>query len=361
MTARLVLKFSLAIPALALMSACGGGGGNPPLQDTTLLSGPLGLINPGPFGNTLTGLVQSTTAAQTGTTTGTTTGTGTTTNTAGTGTTTTTSTTSQTPLSASSSGSTPDSILSGTGLRSSLVNGASALARYSGTLNTATDAISITDGTDTVNDPSGRDAEGLYEDSNSVLASGSIPTYEYVQIGAHAYTTSSGDVFLASLLYGIPSATSEIPSAGTATYNGEALVFVAPPTDAALLAPFTTGDVGPFTDGTALVSVDFGAGTADVTLANFVPIDATNGALATGTFDTVKLTGMTVSGTSFAGGTFETLQGTTTVDVVGANATHAARGDFFGFDAANGIPDEVAGASLTRGDSALVGTLFVAD
>ena len=93
----------------------------------------------------------------------------------------------------------------------------------------------------------------------------------------------------------------------------------------------------------------------------FTVTDQSTGNAATAPIDTISVTGMNISGNGFSGGSATTSNGGSAVTITGANTTSNAQGTFFGYDAANSRPDEVAGNVLIQGDSGRVISSFIAD
>ena len=269
---------------------------------------------------------------------------------------TTTSAPSYEPLSGSSATST--STLGGIAMRLNNTTGAVAFAEVSGSLTHNTGSITVNDGLYSLTDADGPDSNGTLTDGTVSLvemteATGAAPlfsgNYDYVRPYQSNYTVAgvNYDVFGS---YGIVTSVADIPNAGNAVYNGEAG------------GNLQTG-IGGFSinGGTSLVEVDFAAGTVDVTVTGFTAVDFASGLVITPSFDTVRLTGMGISGNWFGGGSFETLDGPVVVNVVGPNFFGNSGGNFFGYDATISAPDEVGGGLLVGGDNATITIAFIAD
>lgn len=147
--------------------------------------------------------------------------------------------------------------------------------------------------------------------------------------------------------YGIEAPASAITSTGTAVYNGDAIGRVY---SESLTPPNTL-----LTDGVSLLAVDFGSGTADLTMDQFSYGTTFN------EFDEVRVNGMSISGNRLNGGNAILLKNGAVVDAMGANTEASATAAFYGTVDGTGVPDEVGGQVYFRGDSnSFVGT-FVGD
>lgn len=225
----------------------------------------------------------------------------------------------------------------------------SAIVTTSGTVQHDTGATTISDGTYTFVDPDGFDQNGVMTDGVATLKTDQTSfsgTHEYVLLYDVTYP-SGGHTGVG----GIVTQANDVPTGGTASYSGEAVAAYGDSTSSTSLD-----------GGTAQVAVDFGAGQVDLTMTSFSASDGTTGApVANPALDTIAVTGMNINGNAFSGGTISTTLGGTPVDVVGHNSTSLAAGNFFGFDAANNIPDEVGGVLLQQGDTGILAGAFVAD
>lgn len=96
-------------------------------------------------------------------------------------------------------------------------------------------------------------------------------------------------------------------------------------------------------------------------MTDFTVTDQATGNAVTGPVDTISVTGMTISGNGFSGGTVATTNDGTAVNITGANTTTTAQGAFFGYDTAASAPDEVGGLVLQQGDDGILAGGFVAD
>ena len=251
-----------------------------------------------------------------------------------------------------SSTSTSTSTVKGTAVRSNGTSGALDLTKTSGSLTHNTGAISLNDGNYLFTDNDGFSG-GSMTDGNASLTSdgkqGFSGTYDYVR--PYSQTYSSGGVSYTSQgVYGVVTSSNDIPTGGSAQYTGEAT------------GVLVTGAAGyDLNNGRATVTVDFNAGQVDVVLDNFSASDQSTGLAATAPVDSITISGMTISGNEFNGGTVITNANGSTVDITGTNTTSDANGYFYGYDSSTSAPDEVAGSYLTQGDSGrLLGT-FIGD
>lgn len=155
---------------------------------------------------------------------------------------------------------------------------------------------------------------------------------------------------------GVATAPGDMPNSGTATFTGEAMGDVSRQTYEPVYEGAATYTHKTYHDaalvGAASVRADFGAGTVDVAMTGLTATDRATGAPLTTPIDTVNLTGMTIDGNTFNGGSIEVLKDGASVEAAfGKRRVHQAGGTFFGYDAATQGPDEVAGAASTLWDS----------
>lgn len=235
------------------------------------------------------------------------------------------------------------STIGGVGIRANSADSTVEVVENNGSITHDTDALTLTDDMYTLTGPDG--AGGTLSPNTTIDTS----SYDYVTVADQAYQTGGVDYYV-TFVGGIITAAADMPTTGTATYTGEA---------AASVITATTGTV--LTNGTSTVAADFGAGTVDVTLDSFTALDSTTGTPTVGPVDTIKMTGMTINGNRFAGGTLATESGGGAVDLTGTNTTTQAAGAFFGYDNTNKVPDEVGGFLKSQGDSGIVIGGFVAD
>lgn len=243
------------------------------------------------------------------------------------------------------------STLGGVALRST--NTDFDLVATTGSLTHDTGETTLSDGSGSLTDPDGLDANGQLTDGGSTVTvdDGQLFTgsYEYVRAYQQSYS-SGGTNFDATGIDGIVTDAGDVPTSGTATYSGEAIGVV------------IAGNEGyDLENGSSTVTADFGAGTVDATMTGFTARDHATGNTATAPIDTIAATGMTIAGNGFSGGTVTTTNSGTAVNVTGANTTTAAQGAFFGYDAAASAPDEVGGMVLQQGDDGIVAGAFIAD
>ncbi|MEE9453894.1 MAG: transferrin-binding protein-like solute binding protein [Paracoccaceae bacterium] len=202
------------------------------------------------------------------------------------------------------------------------VGGYTEVAHVSGTLKHDTRAVSLSD------------SDGLTVLSGTVsdLQTG-VPsnTYEYVTKYFNWYS-NNGDSYQMYGVIGIVTATADIPTAGTATYTGEA--------NGTLRNNFTHQNLD---NGTSTVTANFQSGKVNVVMTGFDPELNT-------VVDRVTVTGMDINSNGFSGGVLLTSLNGTEIDIIGANSTEEYAGYFYGYDINNSIPDEVGGVIWAEGD-----------
>ncbi|HIP23049.1 MAG TPA: hypothetical protein EYG79_05570 [Rhodobacteraceae bacterium] len=241
--------------------------------------------------------------------------------------------------------------------------GATAVAT-TGSTNHSTGRIALNDGTYLFIDADGPDAFGHMADGHG--ATGELGTETFItDLGTYDYVTpyrvsyiSGGERIVSVGVAGMITASSDMPIAGSASYSGAAEVQLLN-NDSANYANDLYLD-----NGISAVSVDFAAGTADVTLGSFAVIaDGIGNAItaATASFDELQGTGLLISGSHFTGGSWVTVSQGVVVSVVGAGETATSNGSFFGYDPSISAPDEVGGVVFIDGGTATVFGVYLAD
>lgn len=168
-------------------------------------------------------------------------------------------------------------------------------------------------------------------------------TFDYVlrytgeyKIGAETYSSEG--------VAGIVTALSDVPTHGTATYEGVAFGGGAT----------VSGGSFDLLSGEAAASVNFTAGTLSLAADGFADTGAP--------VDAVQVSGGTIDGASFSGGTVLLLSdGASADDILGANVQSQFGGSFYGYDDTKNIPDELGGMLLKAGDDGYVALYFAAD
>ena len=247
-----------------------------------------------------------------------------------------------------SSGAAASSTLSGAAL---LETATSRETRaVSGTYNHATNGLTLSDGTYTLVDSDGPNAAGNYTDGNASHRAfvNTTGNYEYVRVYIQSYN-SGGTPHDVTGYYGIATRPGDVPTAGSATYTGNSFGVIANST------------VDQVFQGSSTVSADFGAGTVDVTMTGFTATDNATSAPVAPAVDTIAMTGMSVSGNSFSGGTLSTTTGGAPVDLTGTNTVTQAQGHFYGYDASISGPDEVGGLVYSEGDTGVIAGFYDGD
>ena len=152
-------------------------------------------------------------------------------------------------------------------------------------------------------------------------------------------------------IIGIATADADMPLLGDATYEGGAAGFV--------ITPAAGFDL---TNGDSLVTVAFESGTVTAELANFTDVSQVSGNLLSAPISQIIWRDAEISGSGFAGGGLETLNGFgEAVDITGTNTNISAQGQFFGLDVENLNPAEVGGLIFAKGDGGIVFGSFIAD
>ncbi len=200
----------------------------------------------------------------------------------------------------------------------------------------------FTDGTNTLNDSDGDDA-GTWTNGTITLQPSDAQQGNYDYVALYNLVIDDGDG--GPMIIGAITATSDIPTSGSATFSGEAFI------DGS-----TTDSSGPSltSTGTATVNVDY-SGAVDLTITNVSGVP----------YDTITVTGMSLNPSArntFSGGTLAIMNGSSDVtgDLIGTAPTLDAQGSFFGADG-SGDPDEVGGVFAVEGANGEAYGGFLAD
>lgn len=244
--------------------------------------------------------------------------------------------------------------LSGSAIKFNKGTQALSSSSVSGTLTRADQSLALNNGTDTFTSTGGPDGSGAYTGTDAGAGAATLApidtayvsgSYDYVlpyrhedaaqvSLGVAGYATTAGDM----------------PTSGSATYQGEGMIV----TNDRL----PSGETTQHRSANTSVTVNFGAGTADVVMAGVTAPAAG----ATAVVDQVNITGATVSGAGFSGGTVTaTLGGANALGITGGNDAITSSGQFYGYDGANGRPDEVAGTLLVDGNTGSLQAIYIAD
>ncbi|MEE9454403.1 MAG: transferrin-binding protein-like solute binding protein [Paracoccaceae bacterium] len=200
------------------------------------------------------------------------------------------------------------------------------------------DPDGINPDTDIIQDGDFADGSGAEMLGDTTFSDG----YEYVY--AFQLRHKVNDVaHTARAVGGIVTHADHIPSAGSATYTGNAKGTIY---NGTVFQQFGA-------NATSSVDVNFEAGSVDVEMTNFEA--------APDLVDTITITGMSLTGNTFSGGTVGAMNGGVAVDITGANAATFAGGNLFGYDSSISGPDEVGGVFETDGDDGWMVGYFLAD
>jgi hypothetical protein len=167
---------------------------------------------------------------------------------------------------------------------------------------------------------------------NGLVARVSLPS-NYGQGFLYEGFRGNQSVFLG--VYG--NAPNSVPTAGSATWNGDAV------------ARHQSGAGSVSLSGSARVNADFSSGTANVVMSGF----------SGSSFNQISISDMTISGSRFEGGNLQTLSNGTAVNIVGSGASASSSGVFLG--SGSGIPDEVGGIFVVDGNSGTIAGAYMAD
>jgi len=152
-------------------------------------------------------------------------------------------------------------------------------------------------------------------------------------------------------IIGMPTLAANMPTQGSVNFTGRVLG-----------TALTTAQGVDIIDGSSLIAVEFGtSGTVDVTLDNFKFQDQATGTVASGPFDKIVVTDMTLSDSEFSQGIVTVTQSGANVDLTGANSTTASNGMLFGYDDDTGNPAQAGGALLLQGDDGFLAATYLGD
>ncbi|MEM8537904.1 MAG: hypothetical protein AAGF56_08590 [Pseudomonadota bacterium] len=235
------------------------------------------------------------------------------------------------------------------------------LVAINGTLTHDTRAVVVSDGFNTLTDPDGPDEGGFLRDgalrmslgrTGSTLGTNIAVGFDYVTLFQFDDTNFPAVSNTVGVI-GIGTELADMPISGGATYLGKST--------ATFSSVNGVSNFGSLNSGTSTVVVSFRDRTVDVTVGNFADSDLF-GRIDDVPFDQMKATGMLINGNGFAGGTLAITLDGAPVDLLPDTAVDSAEGYFFGFDEAEGIPDEVGGV-LLRSAGALphITATFLAD
>ena len=245
-----------------------------------------------------------------------------------------------------------------------------ALHLVQGTLTHASGKTDLTDSIYSVSDPNGPDANGQLTDAAASFVfnlyktdPGAGPTindrfpyasYKYVSVYDGGYNTTPTTSVDALGVYGVATAAVDIPTAGTAYYQGQA--------SGSHVNPAYSADLQ---NGTSSVTANFASGKTSVTMKNFTAINVTTGNPVPSTvFDEVRLVNMTILSSTFNGGSIEFYKNGAPVSasaIFGTIASSGQGGSFYGYDSTIGAPDEVGGIAYQSGNLGTLKLVFLAD
>lgn len=245
---------------------------------------------------------------------------------------------------------TKTSTLSGTALQIGGATFGRKLINVSGSVTHDSGKISVKDSTYTLTDSDGADANKVISDGTSSLTYSADFAGDYKFASAYFQTYKDGSNFYdVNGIIGVATDVSDIPSANSVTYTGDAQ---------AIVITSTTGH--DLKTGKSEIIANFATAKVNVTLNGFTSIDQTSGLTDFAPIDEIKISNMSISGNQFSNGSISTNLSGISVDLVGSNSSSTAQGSFFGYDATKSIPAEVGGHVLIQGDSAIVSGSFLA-
>jgi len=230
-------------------------------------------------------------------------------------------------------------------------------AAVTGSVTHDTGRIELDDGTYLFIDADGFDGSGNLSDGagatgsrTDVSGASFAGSYDYVVPFLLRHKTTGRD-HLTLGVAGLITASSDMPSGGSAVYTGESWAYGG-----------AAGSEYGYGSGTSTVSVNFGAGTANVVMGGFsVHQSGTAVTAADAPLDQIKGTGLVISGAHFTGGNWVTLKNGAVVNVVGAGAVTTSNGTFFGYDSSISGPDEVAGVVTSVSSTGFLSGVYIAD
>ena len=215
-----------------------------------------------------------------------------------------------------------------------------------------TGATTINDGTYTLVDPEGYAANGLLTDGTSTNVStpaqGFTGNYDYARAYSHSYFVNIVP-YVATEIYGVVTVAEDMPSTGSAVFNGEAQARY-----------FNTTRNFGLGERTSEVTANFADGTVDVEMDSFTITNRETKVTANVDFNSVNISRMPVFGNQFSGGKIMTAHNSAEVAIIENDTRQSAIGRFFGLTN-DGVPDEVGGIGHLKGDEVTLTTIFIAD
>lgn len=209
-----------------------------------------------------------------------------------------------------------------------------------GTLQHDTGAITLQSPGGSLSDADGVDGNGdLFDDNNTSNAQTIATLGDNAYTGTYNFVRPFSQSFLGQTFglgavgfVGMATNATDIPVTGTATFAGE--------------AHGSTQTTGNWVAAPATISTNFATGTVDVLTAN----------TAGGVTEGISVTGMTIAGNEFSGGSFSITHNNAVVD--GTSFGTLANGMFYGYDTGTGGPDEV-GVLLSHAGADASGALTI--
>ena len=154
---------------------------------------------------------------------------------------------------------------------------------------------------------------------------------------------------MATGVYGVVTVADDMPSTGSAVFNGEA--------QARYFNTTRNFDLG---ERASKVTANFADGTVDVEMDSFTITKRETKVTANVDFNRVNISRMRMFGNQFSGGKITTEHNCAEVAIIENYTQQSAIGRFFGLTN-DGVPDEVGGIGYLKGDDGTLTTIFIAD
>jgi hypothetical protein len=182
----------------------------------------------------------------------------------------------------------------------------------------------------------------------STPAQGFTGNYDYVRAYSHSYFVNIVP-YVATEIYGVMTVAEDMPSTGSAAFNGEAQARY-----------FNTTRNFDLCERTSEVTANFADGTVDVEMDSFTITNRDTKVTVNVDFNSFNISRMRVFGNQFSGGKIMAEHNGAEVAIIENDTQQSTIGRFFGLTN-DGVPDEVGGISYLKGYDGTLTTIFIAD
>ena len=155
--------------------------------------------------------------------------------------------------------------------------------------------------------------------------------------------------YVSTEIYGVMTVSEDIPSTGSAAFNGEAQARY-----------FNTTRNFDLCERPSEVTANFADGTVDVEMDSFTITNRETKVTVNVDFNSFNISRTRVFGNQFSGGKIMAEHNGAEVAIIENDTQQSTIGRFFGLTN-DGVPDEVGGISYLKGDDGTLTTIFIAD